>query len=229
MTPGSKPQTAARPTTPVGAGFTASQNSCYNVTMITVEQARSVYHNDSAHDFDHVLRVLANAEHIGRIEGANIDILRTATLLHDIARADQNQTRQDHATEGARRARIMLTEAGQPAEFIEAVCHAIATHRFRADNPPKSLEAQILYDADKLDSIGAIGVARAFAYSGHVSRPLWAEDEGNVHTALQEFRTKLTRVKDSLFTETARQIAQGRHKFMTQFFEQMAHEIRGEQ
>ena len=81
--------------------------------MTTVEQARSIYHNDSAHDFDHVLPVLANAGHIGRIEGANLDILRTATLLHDIARADQNQTGQNHAAEGARRARIILTEMAQ--------------------------------------------------------------------------------------------------------------------
>jgi uncharacterized protein len=196
--------------------------------MISVEQARSFYHNDSAHDFDHVLRVLANAEHIGQIEGANMDILRTATLLHDMARADQKQTGREHAAEGARRARIILTEAGQPAEFTEAVCHAIATHRFRNNNPPQTLEAKILYDADKLDSIGAIGVARTFAYSGHVNRPLWAEDDRHVHTALQEFRIKLSKVKDSLFTGTARRMAQKRHQFMTEFFEQMAREIQGE-
>jgi uncharacterized protein len=197
--------------------------------MITIDQARSFYQNDSAHDFDHVLRVLANADHIGRIEGADMAVLQTATLLHDIARANQKQTGQDHGTEGSWRARIILTETGQSVEFVEAVCHAIATHRFRVNNPPQTLEAQILYDADKLDSIGAIGVARVFAYSGHVNRPLWAEDDCNVHTALQEFRVKLVKVKDSLFTETARQMAQERHLFMTEFFEQMAREIKGEQ
>ncbi len=197
--------------------------------MLTIEQAYSFYHNDSAHDFDHVLRVLTNAEHIGRIEGANMDILRTATLLHDIARADQDQTGLEHAAEGARRARRILAEAGQATEFAEAVCQAIATHRFRIDNPPQTLEAKILYDADKLDSIGAIGVARTFAYGGFVNRPLWVEADDQAHTALQEFRFKLSKVKDCLFTETARQMAQERHLFMTQFFEQMAREIRGEQ
>jgi hypothetical protein len=76
MTAVSRPLNAARQTASISIGFTASQDSCYNVTMITVEQARSIYHNDSAHDFDHVLRVLDNAEYIGRIEGVNMDILR---------------------------------------------------------------------------------------------------------------------------------------------------------
>jgi uncharacterized protein len=156
-----------------------------------------------------------------------MDVLRTATLLHDIARADQERTGQDHAAEGARRAQQLVSEAGGAPDFIEAVCHAIAAHRFRVDYPPQSLEAKILYDADKLDSIGAIGVARAFAYGGRVNRPLWAEDETNLHTALQEFRVKLSKVKDRLFTATARQIAQRRHHFMVQFFEQMAEEIEG--
>jgi uncharacterized protein len=156
-------------------------------------------------------------------------ILRTATLLHDIARANQDQTGKDHADEGARRAHLILTEAGQPPEFVEPVCHAIAAHRFRVEQPPLTLEAKILYDADKLDSIGAIGVARVFAFSGYVNRPLWAEDDSRVHTALQEFRFKLSKVKDGLFTETARQMAQERHLFMIQFFEQMGREIKAEQ
>lgn len=196
--------------------------------MLTIEQARAFYANDSAHDFDHVLRVLANAEYIGRIEGADMEILRTATLLHDIARADQNHTGLDHAAEGARRAEEILSQAGYTPPFVAAVCHAIAAHRFRIDNPPQTPEAKILYDADKLDSIGAIGVARAFAYGGHINRPLWAEDDSGEHTALQEFRFKLSKIKDGLFTATARRMAQARHHYMVQFFEQMAQEIQGE-
>lgn len=195
--------------------------------MLTIEQARAYYTNDSAHDFDHVLRVLANAEHIGQLEGANMEVLRTATLLHDIARADQNRTGQDHAAAGARRAEEILSQTGYPPPFVAAVCHAIAAHRFRVDHPPQTLEAKILYDADKLDSIGAIGVARAFAYGGHINRPLWAEDDSGEHTALQEFRFKLSKIKDGLFTSAARQMAQERHAYMVQFFEQMAKEVQG--
>ncbi len=195
--------------------------------MLTIDQAKRLYENDSAHDFDHVLRVLANAKHIGQIEGANMDILRTAALLHDIARPEQNRTGKDHAIEGARCAKEILGATGQPKDFVDAVCHAIATHRFRSNTPPQTLEAKILYDADKLDSIGAVGIARAFAYGGHINRPLWREDEAGQHTALQEFRFKLSHVKDKLFTGTARQMAKKRHHFMVDFFEQMATEVKG--
>ncbi|MFQ5611440.1 MAG: HD domain-containing protein [Anaerolineae bacterium] len=203
--------------------------------MLTIAEARRLYQEaggdlDTAHDFDHVLRVLANAERIGRAEGANMAVLRAATLLHDIGRAEQARRGLDHAVEGARRARQVLHD--QPAEFVEAVCHAIAAHRFRnADGVrPQTLEAKILYDADKLDSIGAVGVARVFAYSGHVNRRLWVEDDDvrPEHSALQEFRQKLVTLKDKLFTATARAIAAERHQFMVRFFEQMAAEVRGE-
>ncbi len=196
--------------------------------MLTPEQARPLYPtDDAAHDFDHVLRVLANANRIGQAEQANMEILRTATLLHDIARADQRRTGKDHALEGARQAKAVLQSMNKPQDFIEAVCDAIATHRFRNDNPPQSLEAKILYDADKLDSIGAVGVARVFAFGGYLNRPLWAEDDAGQHTALQEFRVKLSKIQDRLFTDTAREIAAQRHVFMVGFFQQMSAEISG--
>lgn len=197
--------------------------------MLTLEQVRPLYpYDDAAHDFDHVLRVLANAVRIGHAEHANMDVLRTATLLHDIARADQRRTGKDHAIEGAHRAKDLLQQMNQPDDFIESVCHAIATHRFRANNPPQTLEAKILYDADKLDSIGAVGVARVFAYSGYLNRPLWVEDDAGQHTALQEFRVKLSKIKDRLFTATARKMADQRHNYMMDFFRQMSAEIVGE-
>ncbi|GAB4431693.1 MAG: HD domain-containing protein [Anaerolineae bacterium] len=196
--------------------------------LLTPEQVRPLYTgDDAAHDFDHVLRVLANAIRIGHVEQANMDILTTATLLHDIARPNQRRTGKDHAVEGARRAEILLREMNQPPAVIEAVCHAIASHRFRNNNPPQTLEAKILYDADKLDSIGAVGVARVFAYGGHLNRPLWAEDDAGHHTSLQEFRVKLFKIKDRLFTATAREIAVQRHTFMVNFFQQMSAEIAG--
>lgn len=193
--------------------------------MLTIEQVRPLYQNDSAHDFDHVLRVLVTAERIGQTEGADMAILRTAVLLHDIARAEQNRTGQDHAIVGAQRATDLLTSLGYPAEFVQAVSQAIASHRFRADRPPKTLEAKILYDADKLDAIGAIGIARAFAFSGSHNRALWDETGS---TTLQEFQAKLVMIKDKLFTLTARQIAEGRHQFMEQFIAQINAEIKGQ-
>lgn len=196
--------------------------------LLTPEQVRPLYQNDAAHDFDHVLRVWATAHHIGRLENANLEILNAAVLLHDIARADQDRTGIDHAQAGARRANIILRDGGHSPQFIEAVCHAIETHRFRTGAAPRSLEAKILYDADKLDSIGAVGVARAFAFGGHFNRPLWREADGGEHTTAQEYRQKLAKVKDKLFTATAKTIAVQRHQVMVEFFEQLAAEIRGE-
>jgi uncharacterized protein len=197
--------------------------------MLTIDQARALYDGgaDSTHDFDHVLRVYCLAEHIGLAEGADMGVLRTAALLHDIARPDQDAGRvADHAAQGARRARQIL--AGQPLEFIEAVAHAIEAHRFRVDRPPQTLEAKILYDADKLDAIGAVGIARAFAYGGYRGRRLWAPSDSDEHTAMKEFAVKLSKVKGTLFTRTARAIAEERHAFMVEFFERMAAEVAGD-
>ncbi len=204
--------------------------------MIEVEEARRYYTGaDAAHDFNHVLRVLALAERIGRAEGADMEVLRAAVLLHDVARAEEERTGVSHAEAGAQRAREIL--AGHPPEKVEAVAQAIAAHRFRDRVTPRTLEAKVLYDADKLDSIGAIGIARAYALAGKRGQRLWApvppgyngEDaDPNEHTPVHEFVFKLSRLKDSLFTTTARRIAEGRHRYMVKFFERLEREVRGE-
>jgi len=114
--------------------------------MITVEEASRLYaENDAAHDFDHVLRVLALAERIGQAEGADLEIVQAAALLHDVG----GRYRSRHARVGAQRAREILQ--GHPPEKVEAVAQAIATHSFREKSTPQTLEARVLYDADKLD------------------------------------------------------------------------------
>lgn len=194
--------------------------------MISIAEARTHYNNDSAHDFDHVLRVLANALKIAQTEDADPEILQTAVLLHDIARAEQSRTGVDHAAAGAVRARQILN--GAPESFVDAVCHAIEAHRFRVDNPPQTIEAKILYDADKLDSIGAIGVARVFAFSGGHNQRLWTEDDSDGdHTAWQEFNFKLAKIKDTLLTDSAKRLAADRHAYMVSFFQRMSAEVRG--
>jgi uncharacterized protein len=128
-----------------------------------------------------------------------------------------------------------------PAQ-VEAVAHAIAAHRFRAGPEPSTLEAQVLFDADKLDAIGAVGVARAFAYGGAHGQRLWAPtdtvdvtrwleegDHPRDHTPVHEFVVKLSRLKERLFTPTGRAIAEERHAYMVAFFERFDAEVRGEQ
>ena len=200
--------------------------------MIGVEQAHALYSTgDAAHDFDHVLRVTALAVHIAQAESANVEIVRTAALLHDIG-LDNGRVR--HEETAAERARGIL--AGQPPEKVEAVAQAIRSHRFRAGPPPQTLEAKCLFDADKLDAIGAIGVARVFAYGGAAGQRLWAEvpegyDEhlaSSEHTPVHEFAVKLAKIKDRLTTETGRRIGQERHDFMAAFFARLEAEVKGQ-
>jgi len=202
--------------------------------MIEIEEARQYYDDsDTAHDFDHVLRVLALAERIGQTEGAALDIVRTATLLHDMARADGEQTGACHAKVGAERSRQIL--AGHPADKVEAVAQAIASHRFRDGVVPQTLEAKVLYDADKLDAIGAIGIARAYAVAGQRGQRLWEEipdgslieSQSTDHTPVHEFIFKLSRLKGALFTATARHIAEDRHRYLVEFFARLEEEVRG--
>lgn len=136
---------------------------------LTIAAARLLYERSgSGHDFDHVLRVLALAERIGRAEGADLAVVRTAALLHDVG---EQQDRRNHHLRGAAIAREIL--AGSPPEFIESVAHAIEAHRFRAEPAPRTLEAKVVSDADKLDAIGAIGIARVFAHAGARGTALW--------------------------------------------------------
>jgi uncharacterized protein len=201
--------------------------------VISVEQAHALYiEGDTAHDFDHVLRVTMLAVKIAEAEGADVEIVRTAALLHDIG---LDNGRVSHEEVAAQRAYEIL--ASQPREKIEAVAQAIRSHRFRAGPLPQTLEAKCLFDADKLDAIGAIGVARVFAYAGSHGQHLWAEvpkgyDEhashSGEHTPVHEFVVKLARIRDRLTTETGRRIGQERDEFMAAFFARLEREVRGE-
>lgn len=208
---------------------------------ITIDQVVALYQGaDSTHDFDHVLRVLALAERLAEEEGADREIVRTAALLHDIARSKERSNyglecdaEMDHALLGAQMARDIL--ANEDAEFVDAVAHAIEAHRYRNAIEPRTIEAKVLFDADKLDSIGAVGVARAFAFGGVMNQPLWGEVSAGyvpggdeAHTPHHEFHVKLKHIKAQLHTETGKRIAEGRHRVMAAFYEQMAAEVRGE-
>lgn len=209
--------------------------------MITIEQARALYRDDDpVHDFAHVLRVLRLAERLAVLEGADGQVVRAAALLHDIARPGDDNHNQgfvmavgadiDHAILAAQAARRILV--GEPPEFVDAVAHAIEAHRFRNAIEPRTLEAKILFDADKLDAIGAIGIARMFAFAGGHGMPLWGEvpadyqpGDAQAHTAIHEYHVKLKHIKDCLYTPSGRRLAEARHQFMEAFIERMAEEV----
>ncbi len=209
--------------------------------VVTVEDVRSLYGEaDSVHDFDHILRVLAVAERIAVSEGADLSIVRAAALLHDWGRAEAQAAGRDHAGVAAERADRYLRERGIPDSEVTAICHAIRAHRFRAAPVPTTLEAKVLFDADKLDAIGALGVARAYAYGGAHSQRLWAPvemidlarweadgDDADMHTPVHEFVVKLSRIRAQLYTQEGRRIAEERHRYMVGFFERLDAEVRG--
>jgi uncharacterized protein len=207
--------------------------------LISIDEASQYYQGaDAIHDFDHVLRVLALAERMAQAEGADLEIVRTATLLHDVARGHGDRMTSDHAQAGAEFARKLLSghPRSYPRQRVGAVAHAIAAHRFRTGPVPQTIEAMVLHDADKLDAIGAIGVARAFAYGGHEGQRLWASvptgyEESlasrSEHTPVHEYVMKLSKIRERLFTDSARQLAKERHDFMVAFFQQLDREVQG--
>lgn len=213
--------------------------------ILTIEEARALYAGgDAAHDFDHVLRVTRLAEQIARAEGADVTVVWLAALLHDVSLSDGDagsSARKSHHLAAADFARRWLTERGVGNQAIENVVHSIEAHRFRDRSvQPQTLEARCLYDADKLDSIGAIGVGRAFAFAGAHGSRLWSEPwrdapgyedrpQGVDYTPVHEFVYKLQHILDTLYTETARRIGARRHAFMQAFFDQLDAEMLGQQ
>jgi uncharacterized protein len=210
--------------------------------MPSIEQARKWYaEDDPVHGFDHVLRVLSMAETLGSSLGADLRILRAAALLHDASGAHPGEDggRVEHENASAAFANEVLGEEGWSQEDIEAVMHCIRAHRFRGKEKPSSLEARILFDADKLDVIGAFGTARTIGYAVQAGQPVFAEPSdaftatgrtapAEPHSAYHEYLFKLRHVKKRLYTEPALKIADRRDKLLHRFFEQLVAEARGE-
>jgi len=209
--------------------------------MPTIEQAKTWYRsNNAVHDFDHVLRVYHLAEHLAAAEGADLEIVRAAALLHDAqsASGDEN-ARLAHHQAAAQFAGEVLSGEGWREERIRAVQECILTHRFRTGEAPRSLEAKVLFDADKLDAIGAIGTARALAYAVLDGQPIYAEpsetfrqtfkaEPDEAYTAYHEYLFKLSRIKDRMQTASGRAIAEARDAYMQNFFDQSQLEVVGE-
>ena len=191
-----------------------------------------------SHGWDHTERVLALSLHIGKAEGADLDVLTLAALLHDIGRPVETESkgRECHARVGAHLARNILAGKGYSRELIDQVAACVATHRFRGHHKPESLEAKILFDADKLDSIGAVGIGRAFLFAGEIGARLHDPHADHAHTrsytaddtAHREFVVKLAKVRDRMLTAEGKRLAEDRHHFMVEFFARLDHECLGD-
>lgn len=207
-----------------------------NDTYSLIENYMLACMTDSAHDREHVYRVLYHAMDIAKHEAhVDYDVLICACLLHDIGRKEQfEDARLCHAQVGAGKAYDFLIDNHFDLSFAEKVAHCIGCHRYRGDNPPQSIEAKILFDADKLDATGALGIARTLIYKGQVSEPLYTLDasgqvsSGENDTApsfFQEYKFKLEKIYDKFYTEHGSRLAKQHQQTAVDYYEHIFEEV----
>jgi uncharacterized protein len=203
----------------------------------------------SAHNMDHVLRVYNLSLHLAENENIDLDILKAAVLLHDIARVKEDNDptgRTDHAVLGAEMCVPILEEVNFPVEKIKHVQVCIISHRYRTGHTPQTIEAQILFDADKLDTIGAIGIARSFIWVGRNNAKIYSDVDiekyiednlgGKINGRIQdktkhspqiEYKTKLKYLAEKLHTDKAKEICKERTEYFENFLKRLEQEIKG--
>ena len=193
--------------------------------------------DDAAHDREHIYRVLYNAVDIVSYEkGVDLDVLVAACLLHDVGRREQfADPKVCHAEVGAEKAYDFLMGHGFTEGFAAHVRDCVLTHRFRKARPPESLEAKILFDADKLDAVGTMGIARTLNYKGQVGDPLYnmgpdgipSDGTGDtVNSFFHEYKFKMERLYDGFYTKRGRELAATRKKAAEEFYKALLEECR---
>lgn len=206
------------------------------VTFELFEEYMLVCMGDSAHDKDHIYRVLYNALDIAETEpDVDYDVLICACLLHDIGRKEQFENPElCHAMVGDEKAYKFLIYNNFDEIFAERVKSCIQSHRYRQSNPPQSIEAKILFDADKLDATGTIGIARTLLYKGKVNEGLYSLlPNGKVSDGakdvspsfFQEYKYKLEKLYDRFYTKRGNVIAKERQQTAVSFFDDMYKEV----
>lgn len=170
---------------------------------------REVFSQPGSHGLDHVLRVVYLCEMIGKEEGADMRVLIPAAYFHDIARPAEEETGVPHEEAGAQMAERYLRSIRYDEEFIPGITHAIRTHRYSSGEEPETLEARVLSDADKLDAMGAVGIARTFIRAG--------EHHGEIRDAVDHMHKKLLNLNGLMYTKTAKRLAEDRHRFLDLF------------
>lgn len=189
---------------------------------------------DAAHDLAHVRRVAANARRLAGAAGANLAIVLPAAWLHDCVIVPKDSPHRARASRlAAEAATAFLRGAGYPTEHLDAIAHAIISHSFSARITPETLEACVVQDADRLDALGAIGIARTLMLGGAMGRPFYDPDDPFAVTrtpddnrwTLDHFFTKLLALADTMQTPAGRAEAEHRTAFMWQYMRQLGEEV----
>lgn len=207
--------------------------------LATIRCAARSFFEDArgSHDWDHTLRVHALCRRIGPKEKADMLVLEAAAYLHDIGRADQDAAGGSlcHAEKGALKAEKLLSSLPLKEDRKANIVHCVRTHRFRGREQPTTTEARVLFDADKLDAIGAVGIARAFLFAGELGAclhnphltPEQTQSYSRDDTGYREYVVKLSKIKTRMITAEGQRLARERHDFMVSFFERFVREYDG--
>lgn len=205
---------------------------------------------DVGHNMEHTMRVYNMAVHLAKGENVNLEVIKLAALLHDIGGQKEIQDKSgktDHAVVGAQMAKSILEDLGFSTGKINHICDCIISHRYKTENRPKTKEAKILFDADKLDAIGAIGIARAFVWVGnnrakiyykpdnldkYIKENLSGKTNGRIqdkskHSFQIEYETKIKFLVKKLYTKKAKEIGKKRTKYFKAFLDHLEKEVKG--
>ncbi len=189
---------------------------------------------DAAHDLAHIRRVVANAQALAATEGARLEVVLPAAWLHDcVAVPKDSPLRASASRLAAAQAGRWLTEWGWPPALLPEVAHAIEAHSFSAGIAPRTLEAQVVQDADRLDALGAAGLARCLMLGGELGRPLYAAVDpfcdkrvpDDRVSCVDHFYTKLLKLESTMQTAAGRSEARGRTEYLRGFLAQLKQEI----
>ena len=207
----------------------------------TIQLVKEKLGDDSTgHDYFHIMRVRALTARLAKMEGADVYVAELAALLHDIA---DWKFHGGDLNEGPRVASEWLSSLGENPETIEKVAAIIKEVSYKGagvKTTPQSIEGKVVQDADRLDALGAIGIARTFAYGGRFERPMYDPEQAPVMhqtfeeyknakgTTLNHFYEKILLLKDRLNTDSARILAEERHRFVEDFVERFLQEWEGE-
>lgn len=191
---------------------------------------------DAAHDPAHVARVVRTARRLAAAEGARPDIVIPAAWLHDCVHVPKDSPDRPRASRmAADRASRLLAGWGMPADAVAAIAHAIEAHSFTAGIPPRTLEAQVVQDADRLDALGAVGLGRCLMLGGAMGKPMYAPEDpfcagrspDDARSAVDHFFTKLLHLAGTMQTATGRAEAQRRTRFLQAFLDELRQEVEG--
>ena len=190
--------------------------------------------SDPAHDLQHIERVVLNTRRLAEAEGISLEILLPAAYLHDCINVAKDSPQRSQASViAADRALEFLREQNYPSEHLNAIHHAIEAHSFSANITPRTIEAKVLQDADRIDALGAIGLSRCLMLGGHIGSQLFNPDDpfcekrspDDANFCVDHFFAKLLTLKDTMQTEAGKKLAEKRTEFLSTFLDHLKIEI----